>query len=434
MDETGLPAGVPFPDAVGGPAFATLATRSLSPWPEIQHRVKAELMERIQYAAPGPEDDTLLQATARVQAGAAAPPRWRFGWTGLWFIFLALFCWGAWDSYVDHHLTPYPSQGRRNVLTPVLIRRMADLRPGVPIVAVEDNDIGRIAELEAKSMAVPDDPVLYQAWVLFHYANIGKLPDDFDDHWRRIDPGNAFWPALKASVLGKHLMYERRSYRSVSPTEEDLATVTAAMEEAARQPAWIDRQRSFLALQRAAFRPPYTLEEDQVTAFSTQAARLPGLPSADDCVQYQFDLLIARGDLTAAASLIDTWCRVAEMQLAQPGNPLPWYPPQATGISAGFSREVRKAGLTEQADRIDRLVKAAHSWYRYSATPPPGIRHLPEYYTDLYGGGSFDHDAFPERRMAEYASADRLAALWTAGFLLLVLLGILIFGSGRQKP
>lgn len=392
-DSGTIPAGQHLlPQIPGEPEFAVLAVAPLTRWPEVRQQVKAEIMERIQYADPTAQDDRLEIAGSRLRSRPLRPFR-RWGWVAAWLVLLVAFGFAYVDTWLNSQSARYSRSPQPSLAGRAIQKRQASVITGTPFVDPEEVYFSRLEQIEERLKKSPADPLLFYAWVHLKRVNADRVPAGFDDRWRQIEPDNAYWPALNAAMSGKRLLDRYDLTHIWSPDPQVLAAFTQSLEEAARLPHWIDRQEEIRIIQSAAFRPPATLEEDRFTANSIARMAFPPLSGLSSVLKYQMTRLLNDRNPAAASSLIDTWCQVETLRISQPGASIPSASYAAGGGAAVLEKIARSYGLTAGADKLAKVRELAIVWYRGTTAPPPAPsstgatpvsenRHLPSRLND----------------------------------------------------
>ncbi|MDB6080425.1 MAG: hypothetical protein JWO82_4172 [Akkermansiaceae bacterium] len=393
--------------------FADLAVRLLERFPDRHTRARNDLLSRIYDA--GPQHGAALAAgLARLKAAAVLSRKSRFLWIVATVVVAGAIVCGLFDLVVERNMSPRRGGIELPFSEQLAERRTENLKVSPPPFSGKGTKVDDMARL---SLEHPDDPVWYQARVRLRIEALLGLPDDYDTHWREIDPGNGIWLELKAQELATRVRISRVGMAEKIDDPEVVTQMMDALREEVKQPMWKDYSRHLLDHQRAAFRPPLTLAEDDATVPFIWLAELPPMGAVERVVKAAFQEKLASGETAAAIDLLDVWMAAARMRLLQPGNE-----PPADPITMPFGDFVwiaKKAGLPAQEAQLRQMEKNGGQSGRMSVSAP-GWERLPSGMGDeTYAPG----DTLRDRRMAEYARADRTSALCVAaGSLLLMLI------------
>jgi hypothetical protein len=435
--------------------FIAAVTAPLEKWPVERQQVGGELMQRLQdhglrqhyhlERRPPPRAATTFpQALQRLKSATPLltlrTVRWQM--LGVFALILALHFAASMqrqvEARVDHQATFVFDRVGLDKLGDWQIAR---LKVGEPLFTDWWNrgeSLERIAQLQARW---PQDPAIYQAYAQTFQQSTGHLPEDYDAHWRALEPDNAFWLALEAGALAQQRSRGPGGAIAVSPENDAKALrVVALLEEASRLPHWIDRRRELLARQRAAFRRPATLAEDAAVARETDKAEIGAPPD--------YDSLVAElgggpaSSVPKSAAVLEAWDRLTRLRLTQPGSARPERMPGLDRIHSTARDLSREADAMKRVDLLQRLDQlreirphvagdvplssdpqdAQDQWDRYS--------HYPASFHDMQV--RLAGDPFQARRIAEYAVLDRGQAIRAVAALALLLSFALVTGLRRS--
>ncbi|MDB6079541.1 MAG: hypothetical protein JWO82_3288 [Akkermansiaceae bacterium] len=207
--------------------------------------LQQDLEARLAHELAGKGDDPPEQALAWLE-------RRRPGRSGLWrwlagAVVLLLSCI-ALELYQEEPLLALSKNGWSAELREEAFRRIYTVPPEKASYNIRLDQQNPVAGAERGWRAHPDDPAFYALYVELSLTHQHKLPEGYDETWRRIAPDNSLW-----------LLYQAESQLNPAMTAAEKEAAMAQIRTAASMPR---RQLYRLELQRkiiAEIRQPHTV-------------------------------------------------------------------------------------------------------------------------------------------------------------------------------
>lgn len=407
--------------------FISLATRALGD--EDREAAGHELAARIAHA--GGESE-VPEAAARL-ASSKPPPAWRLPVLASMVVIglavvLAFLIPAHWKE--ARLLAPIHHQGFDGKHHQRLFAALGPAGNDVPLRTVYYADQAAWSrDVDALFKEAPDNPAyycFYARW--FSYLHPKEiLPPDYQLEWQALDPDNAWWGICAANQLAeKSISTARGGVHTVTDEPRFMQALDyfsdAALRDFCRSGAAAIQDR-----QLRSFRKEDTLESVYI---EQQLLQIAGSDSVNlysilRAVEVRADRLVTAGDKEGLERLMKDLRKIVTMVLDSPSNGY---------MSVGLMRSTmprlaakcRGLGLTVEAEWLERLhdtdmklLAAARK-----ARPSDGLARLSSSFAGpLLGDNAPDftlEDVKPGR-MAEYAGADRFAAVaGVCGFFLMV--------------
>jgi hypothetical protein len=412
--------------------FIDLATRPLEPGSSDRDQAATELFARIAHAEPRLGDDTLAQATDRLQSSPPAS-RWTLPVvTGIGVVLLSIVIALILPQYISEFRVLgsfhrfYPGDfGKQQEFTAKRGEALWLHEP--PLIRTPWKHPSELAQqAEAKFAANPSDPVFYQQYACVHLMIEKTLPAGYRETWQRIDPDNALWPLVEcASLLKDAGDHRSRKWTIADPAAMDRAV--AAFKEAAAMRHFRDHEVALEYRQSAAFPPPSTLAEAQIRDYFV---RIPLEAPNLLYLAAKFDELARTGDRAGFDALAEDWKKVVrlmfeDLETDDSGASTAVF--EIKFMTQHLGRHYLGFGDRDAAAEFGRLAEAGgairyYGWLEKDPALESSVPHSSAYY-GFPGARSFlrdlTNDPFKARRLAEYSLADRFASL--AGSILAIL-------------
>jgi hypothetical protein len=201
-----------------GSALPDLLLRPLGDNHELQHIFHADIEARLQLhsATLQKGEDTPADAATWLATRPAVTSRRRWLWPLLALAVAAFTAALLLEAY--EYLPRFAFTGDK---TPALLREAAgrqlySIPPNGEDNPLRDGSGDPLADAQANWQAHPDDPVSYYGYASAFIYHGRPLPPDYETTWKRLDPGNAFWPLLQARLS------VRASTRTGTPTKGEM--------------------------------------------------------------------------------------------------------------------------------------------------------------------------------------------------------------------
>ncbi len=283
-------------------------------------------------------------------------------------------------------------------------------------------------EVEALLEEAPDNPAYYRFYARwFSYLHPKEvLPGDYGQRWQALDPDNALWGICAANALAEKSITTARGGVHTVTDEPRFQQALDYFSDAASRDYCRARAAVVQDRQLRSFRREDTLESVYLEQYLLQIAGNDPvvLYSILRAVEVQADRLATAGDREGLERLMKDQRKVVTMILDDPSN---GYMSLALmrGSAPRLAAKCRGLGLTEEAEWLERLhdtdnnLRAAAKMARSSS----GLGRLSSSFArpwlNDYAPDFTTEDTNPGR-IAEYAVADRFAAV--AGVLAFLLM------------
>jgi hypothetical protein len=212
------------------------------------------------------------------------------------------------------------------------------------------------------------NPAAYLAYVASLEEMNEDLPADYDEVWRRIDPGNAVWLLVKADLFYRRAFYAYGKTRPGRWGVVDPAAfeqMLACLDEASKQPRFDEYVKERATLIRDAFRPPQNVVEGTIieSFVAWNALSISGGVSRS-LIEQSIGELATRGDGEGLRRLVaaDQRCQLLYTLAGPRGYPM-------TQVHQNFVlRSLRGSGgsgvQVEEIGRVEKLkdLAAAQSY------------------------------------------------------------------------
>jgi hypothetical protein len=329
-------------------------------------------------------------------------------------------------------------------------RLIAGKTPEERLILVGDTSKrSRSERMKALWESDPDNPVYYSEYATVHGSEHGVLPPDFTATGRRLDPGNAWFPAIAAGVAARESLDDTKK-PVVTPggaklmglrDQAKLDEAIALLQEAARAERF-ESHSSELLVKRIALLPPRTDAMEQmvpisyVAGMSTLSLRMRRIGEAVSLKAHQ---LAKAADAEGFRQLVADWENFSRLiSSARYVNLVDMLVTVvvARGPLKALVEAAKDLGLPEEEKRLKEREDRFAAWKTAASGRAHDTRSL-----DLHGSllaktalgvaGRQTRDIVPitneelkPGRIADHALAGRLV-----GFLAWLLLGSVLLAS-----
>ena len=396
--------------------FISLATRALG---DVERESAGhELAARIAHS--GGEGE-VPQAAERLSSTKPAPS-WRFP---VLAIVVMLGMLAAMVCLVPSHwieaqvLVPMHRQSLGKNYPELLLKRLGSAASDVPLRTVYFQDQAAWSrEVDALLAEAPHDPAYYRFYARwFSYLHPKEvLPPDYPSKWQALDHDNAFWGIDAANALAEKSISRVSAGVSSVTDEPRFQQALDYFHKAAERDFCRLRTVAIQDRQLRSFRREATLESAYT---EQQLLQLVGpdivnLYSILKALEIQADRLVAAGDKEGLEQLMKNLRKVVTMVMVDPANgyfslnTIVWASPRLAGKCRGL-------GLTEQAEWLER-IKDTSAWFgKQKASPSADLARSSSssarIWFGTYADANFSLEDMRPGRVAEYAVADRFAAM-----------------------
>ena len=338
-------------------------------------------------------------------------------------------------------LSPIHRQGPAEDYSELVFDAMGPAADQVPLRSNYYMDqAARGREIDDLLREFPDDPAryrLYARW--FSYLNQAEvLPSDYREQWKTLDPGNALWGIDAANVLAGESIKEVGGRRWKVHDEVRFLEALAYLHEASLCEDFLSRTSAIQDLQLRSFKREESLKSLCMEQYLSET------PGKDQVMFFAMsrgldawsERLEATGDKEGMRSLMQDLRKIVTLVLES--NSTEYFSIMELPRSAPrLATRCRSLGLEDEAVWLDRL-RAADDKLRAEARAA-GASGKDRLASSTTSRALMDYapaitpEAIKSGRLAEYAVADRFAAV--AGLLacVLVLAGGLVEMTRRRE-
>ncbi len=413
--------------------FIELATRTLEDQPELRDEARGELMGRLAHSGAKEE----VVEAALCQLAKAVPQRWsRKGMLSGSVMLLMLGILIAFQLLAMRpELELWPVALQKRDAYNELLRKLPDSAqqlflkgPTAKTYLGTGTNRKILPHLQHLQSLHPNDPAIYEEYVLQYHQDMRKLPPDFREIWQRIDPGNGMWLILEAMAGGE--------------TAESLEKAATAERFDIRVPELRQRRFSFLTVPAGA--AGTVVGNVALLRMAEELDSGPTLSPGSYPVWLYHALESPRLDPESFRSHLKTWKRLsshlfAECQSLNDFEPARWF------LDAGrfFKGAATRLGLNDDRADVDRLLddveKVINQGIPIKVTlgkpyePWEAEQKTMGVVRSRFVDRPFEPDRYQPIRFAEYAATERYSALAAAILLLLPLAAVWLESCRRGK-